>query len=96
MKHQFKHYFSWGNNPKRATMKGRLCRITASGKMGSCEIEFENGRHEIVSRRSLRKARACFICGGDGVYSCPESSGVDGSDGWYECDNCGGTGYVVP
>ena len=23
--------FSWGNNPKRASLKGRLCRIIAAG-----------------------------------------------------------------
>jgi len=47
-------YF-WGNNPKRATMKGRVCRIIATGKMGSVLIEFENGQREISSRRAIRK-----------------------------------------
>jgi len=49
------HYFAWGNNEKRATMKGRKCRIIARGKMNSIQIEFENGQREIVSRRSVRR-----------------------------------------
>lgn len=47
--------YAWGNNPKRATMKGRMCHIVATGKMGSVLIEFENGQREISSRRALRK-----------------------------------------
>lgn len=50
------HRYAWGNNPKRAAMKGRLCRVIASGRMGSVLIEFENGQREITSRRALRKA----------------------------------------
>lgn len=49
------HIYAWGNNPKRATLKGRKCCIVASGKMNSIMIEFENGQREIVSRRSVRK-----------------------------------------
>lgn len=49
------YVFAWGNNPKRKTLKGRRCRIVASGKMGSCLVEFENGQQEVVSRRALRK-----------------------------------------
>jgi len=45
--------YRWGNNEKRATMKGRDCKIIARGKMNSIQIEFENGQREIVSRRSV-------------------------------------------
>jgi hypothetical protein len=55
-----KYRYAWGNNPKRATMKGRLCKIIATGKMGSALVEFENGQREITSKRALRKD------GGDG------------------------------
>lgn len=45
--------YRWGNNPKRAAMKGRECKIIARGKMNSICIEFNNGQREIVSRRSV-------------------------------------------
>ena len=54
---EFPYYFAWGNNPKRATMKGRKCRVIVRGKMNSCEIEFENGQKEIVSRNAIRKVK---------------------------------------
>lgn len=48
--------FAWGNNPKRAEMKGRICRLIAAGKMNSVMIEFlDDGSRECVSRRALRK-----------------------------------------
>jgi len=54
---QYPYYFAWGNNEKRAKMKDRPCKVTARGKMNSCEIEFEDGQKEIVSRNSLRKRK---------------------------------------
>jgi len=48
--------FSRGNNTKRATMKGRKCRVLARGKMNSALVMFENGQREIVSRNSLRRS----------------------------------------
>jgi len=46
--------YRWGNNEKRATMKGRECKIIARGKMGSIQIEFlDNGQREIVSWRAV-------------------------------------------
>lgn len=52
------YYFAWGNNEKRAAMKGRVCRILAHGKMSSIMIEFvDNGQREIVDRRSVRKVK---------------------------------------
>jgi len=48
--------YAWGNNEKRATMKGRDCKVLAHGKKNSIMIEFtDNGQKEIVSRRSVRK-----------------------------------------
>ena len=55
---KYTHRFAWGNNPKRATLKGRLCRIIAAGKKNSVMIEFADGQREIVSRRALRKVEA--------------------------------------
>lgn len=50
------HIYAWGNNEKRATMKGRACRILArSRRMSSLMIQFENGQREIVSLRSVRR-----------------------------------------
>jgi len=49
------HIYTWGNNPKRAMMKGKSCRIITRGRMNSVLIELENGQREIVSRRALRR-----------------------------------------
>ena len=48
-----------GNNLKRQTMKGRICRVICRAKkMNSCMIQFiDNGQLECVSRNSLRKAK---------------------------------------
>ena len=49
--------YRWGNNPKRASLKGRRCAIMASGALGSCMIRFvDDGAIEIVSRRALARA----------------------------------------
>ncbi|MGW8324052.1 MAG: hypothetical protein ACWGNI_00020 [Desulfobacterales bacterium] len=52
---EYKYIYSWGNNEKRATMKGRKCRVVARGTLNSRMIEFENGQREIVSGNALRK-----------------------------------------
>lgn len=44
----------WPNNPKRASLTGRHCRIIASGTKRSLLVEFENGQREIVDRYALR------------------------------------------
>jgi hypothetical protein len=50
------YVFTWGNNPKRATLAGRRCRVLATGAKMSALIEFlDNGQRELVSRRALRK-----------------------------------------
>jgi hypothetical protein len=51
------YLYSWGNNARRAALKGRACRVLAVGRLGSCLVEFvDDGRREIVSRRALRSA----------------------------------------
>ena len=48
--------FCWGNNSKRETMKGRICRVLCRGTMNSAMIEFtDNGQREVVSRNALRR-----------------------------------------
>lgn len=53
--------YVWGNNAKRATMKGRACRVIARGRMNSVLIQFlDTGQREIVSRRALREPMPDF------------------------------------
>lgn len=49
------YVYRWGNNAKRATMKGRKCKVICRGAMNSCLIEFGDGQRETVSRNALRK-----------------------------------------
>ncbi len=50
------YVYAWGNNSKRATMKGRKCRVLWRGGMNSAHIEFlDNGQKEVISRNALRK-----------------------------------------
>ena len=59
--------YVWGNNEKRITLKGRKCRIIATGKMRSCCVEFlDNGQREIVSLTALRR---CKTTGEGGLAS---------------------------
>ena len=47
--------YTWGNNSKRATMKGRTCRVLCRGGMNSAVIQFtDNGQKEVISRNALR------------------------------------------
>lgn len=53
----FNWIYVWGNNEKRASLKGRRCRIIVRGQvMRSVLVEFENGQREVVSYRALRSA----------------------------------------
>lgn len=57
------YIFAWGNNPKRAKLKGRACKLLAAGAMNSVEVIFTDTlEHEIVSRRALRTI-PCRSCG---------------------------------
>jgi hypothetical protein len=49
--------FAWGNNPRRAELEGRRCRIVARGRMGTVLVRFEDsGEHVTCSFRALRRA----------------------------------------
>lgn len=50
------YLYAWRNNPKRATLYGRLCKVLARGRMNSALVEFENGQREVISRNALRLA----------------------------------------
>ena len=48
--------FAWGNNPVRAKMKNRVCRLLACGKLNRVLVEFvDNGERQYTNRRALRK-----------------------------------------
>lgn len=50
--------YAWGNNERRAELKGRRCRIVARGtRMRSVELEFENGDRVITSERAVRSVK---------------------------------------
>jgi hypothetical protein len=51
----FTHVYAWRNNPRRAALYGRHCRIVAVGAMGTVLVEFEDGERVTTSRRALRK-----------------------------------------
>ena len=51
----FPYIYTWGNNPKRATLKGRKCRVLARLALNSCVVQFENGQKEVVSRNALKR-----------------------------------------
>lgn len=50
------YLYTWGNNTKRAMLKGQKCQVIARGSLNSALVEFEDGRREIISRNALRKA----------------------------------------
>lgn len=54
------YVYAWGNNTKRATMKGRTCRVIHRTKtMNTALIEFtDNGQREVISRNALRRAKS--------------------------------------
>lgn len=51
------HVYVWGNNSKRATLKGRECRIVTKSVRfrRSVLVEFVNSQREVVSFRALRR-----------------------------------------
>jgi len=49
------YLYTWGNNEKRAMLKGKKCRVVARGKMNSALVEFEGGQREVISRNALRR-----------------------------------------
>jgi hypothetical protein len=53
----FPYVYVWGNNPVRAALRGRCCRVLVRARrFNSCLVEFEDGRRAVVSRSALRRA----------------------------------------
>ena len=62
------HVYAWGNNPMRATLKGRPCRILARGAMGTVVVEFTDGKlpeSAALSARALRRVERPQAAGGE-------------------------------
>lgn len=53
----FSMVYSWRNNPVRAALAGRRCRVLCCGRMYSALVEFENGEQVVTSRRAVRRAK---------------------------------------
>ena len=49
------YVYRWGDNPRRAQLKGRRCKVIGRMHMNSVYVEFENGEREVVSRNALRR-----------------------------------------
>jgi len=50
------YVYFWGNNPVRAALKGRRCRLLVSGARNTVLIEMcDTGERVTTSRRALRK-----------------------------------------
>ena len=48
------YVYRWGNNPRRAELKGRLCRLLASGALGTVLVEMvDTGERVTTSHRAL-------------------------------------------
>lgn len=51
------YVYTWGNNPRRAELKGRGCVIEATGALGTALVRFtDTGERVTTSRRALRRA----------------------------------------
>ena len=49
------HVYAWGNNPRRAELKGRRCVVEARGRMGTVRVRFlDTGERVTTSYRALR------------------------------------------
>jgi hypothetical protein len=47
--------FAWGNNPRRAELKGRRCVVEARGRMRTVLVRFlDTGERVTTSARALR------------------------------------------
>lgn len=53
------YVYAWGNNSRRAELKGRRCVIEASGTKNTVLVRFiDNGERVTTSRRALRAERS--------------------------------------
>jgi hypothetical protein len=49
------YLYAWGNNPRRAALKGRPCVVEARGALGTVLVRFlDTGERVTTSRRALR------------------------------------------
>jgi hypothetical protein len=52
----YPYVFVWANNPVRAALRGRRCRVLVrSRRFNSCLVEFDDGEQVVVSRNALRR-----------------------------------------
>ena len=62
----FPYVYVWGNNPARALLRGRRCRVLVrSRRFNSCLVEFEDGTLVVSSRNALRRDVSHGRMGGD-------------------------------
>jgi len=47
--------YRWKNNPRRAELFGRQCKILTRGGMGTVLVEFENGERVTTAGRALKR-----------------------------------------
>jgi hypothetical protein len=53
---RYPYVYVWGNNPARAALRGRRCRVLIrSRRFNSCLVEFEDGTLVVSSRNALRR-----------------------------------------
>jgi hypothetical protein len=51
------YVYAWGNNERRASLKGRRCVIEASGAQGTVLVRFlDTGERVTTSARALRRS----------------------------------------
>jgi hypothetical protein len=49
------YVYAWGNNPRRAELKGRVCVVEARGALNTVLVAFvDTGERVTTSRRALR------------------------------------------
>jgi hypothetical protein len=48
--------YVWGNNSRRAELRGRRCVVLAHGALGSVLVQFlDSGEKVVTSRRAVRR-----------------------------------------
>lgn len=60
--------YAWGNNPRRAELKGRLCTIVCVGRMQSCLLDFGAGELVVSSLRALRSEGEVVVARSGGIF----------------------------
>ena len=53
---RYPYVYVWGNNPARAALRGRRCRVLIRARrFNSCLVEFEDGTLVVSSRNAIRR-----------------------------------------